>query len=383
MSRPVRRLDRRYVPSRAPDFRSDVRSTVLNCHAGASPGEYRRHCQSEREDHGAVIGHEARSDGVRDKRRLEQRASRLRDRKPREATPSEARSTLSISNCESRRLLLTPSAMRTAISRRRVSARASRRFATLAQAMSSTISVTPPTQTVTFDMLPLVRAALRENGCGECARLSDRDRRQSFLFSGINLPTSGVCLGEIGIRCGEADVGFAQVKGYRLRPADVIGVPPLLAPVGIERARITADWDVCDRWLLGPEPRESGGRNADNGVDQRADAHGSTKRVVPPAELRLPKTVSEDSHRRAARNRVFGAGEVATERRRCVEEIEETRGNRSDLPLLRVGAAADGEIDRGDFAPIIREGRGPVSEVEVAPELGLIRRELAGRDLYA
>ena len=47
------------------------------------------------------------------------------------------------------RARLTPSAMRTAISRRRRMVRASSRLATLAQAMSSTMSVTPLSQVAT------------------------------------------------------------------------------------------------------------------------------------------------------------------------------------------------------------------------------------------
>ena len=54
----------------------------------------------------------------------------------------------------SRRPRLTPSAMRTAISRRRRSARASSRFATFAQAMSSTIAATPTSHVATLASLP-------------------------------------------------------------------------------------------------------------------------------------------------------------------------------------------------------------------------------------
>ena len=57
--------------------------------------------------------------------------------------PHAASSTLSVTSCESKRPRLTPSASRTAISRRRLRARASSRFATLAAAMSRTITATP------------------------------------------------------------------------------------------------------------------------------------------------------------------------------------------------------------------------------------------------
>jgi len=48
-----------------------------------------------------------------------------------------------VKSCDNRRVRLTPSARRTAISRRRRSARASSRFATFAHAMSRTINATP------------------------------------------------------------------------------------------------------------------------------------------------------------------------------------------------------------------------------------------------
>ena len=67
--------------------------------------------------------------------------------------PSTARSTLSVKSCDKSRARLTPSASRIAISRRRLSARASSRFATLAQAMSSTINATPLIHVATFAKL--------------------------------------------------------------------------------------------------------------------------------------------------------------------------------------------------------------------------------------
>ena len=67
--------------------------------------------------------------------------------------PHAASSTLSVTSCDSSRARLTPSASRTAISRRRLSARASSRFATLAAAMSSTITATPLIHVATFAKL--------------------------------------------------------------------------------------------------------------------------------------------------------------------------------------------------------------------------------------
>jgi len=58
--------------------------------------------------------------------------------------PNTASNTPSMTSCTIRRLRLTPSARRTAISRRRPRARTSSRFATFAHAINRTISATPP-----------------------------------------------------------------------------------------------------------------------------------------------------------------------------------------------------------------------------------------------
>ena len=64
--------------------------------------------------------------------------------------PPSARSTLSVNSCERSLARLTPNARRTAISRRRRNARAKSRFATFAQAISSTTIATPPSHAATF-----------------------------------------------------------------------------------------------------------------------------------------------------------------------------------------------------------------------------------------
>ena len=59
--------------------------------------------------------------------------------------PNSARTTLSVRHCAASRPRLTPRASRTATSRRRRSARARKRLATFAQAMTRTIAATPLT----------------------------------------------------------------------------------------------------------------------------------------------------------------------------------------------------------------------------------------------
>ena len=65
------------------------------------------------------------------------------------APPNSASRLLSVSICCTRRLRLAPSVRRTAVSRWRVAALASRRLATLAQAISSTTPATPSCTPIT------------------------------------------------------------------------------------------------------------------------------------------------------------------------------------------------------------------------------------------
>jgi hypothetical protein len=70
------------------------------------------------------------------------------------AQPIPASTSPSVMNWPRRRERLTPSARRTVTSRRRLMTRASIRFVTLAQAMSSTITATPAIHTSTRDSSP-------------------------------------------------------------------------------------------------------------------------------------------------------------------------------------------------------------------------------------
>ena len=82
-------------------------------------------------------------------------------------------------SCISSRPRLTPSAMRTAISRRRRSARASKRLATLAHAMSNTIAADADQPRRDLGFAACVRTAIAEHRPGERVRLGDRERRRS------------------------------------------------------------------------------------------------------------------------------------------------------------------------------------------------------------
>ena len=91
------------------------------------------------------------------------RAAPLRDRQSRAQRRRLASSRLSMSSCEISRTRLTPSAMRTAISRRRLNARARRRLPTFAHAMSRTIDATPSSHAATFESADGLRSALRRS----------------------------------------------------------------------------------------------------------------------------------------------------------------------------------------------------------------------------
>ena len=91
--------------------------------------------------------------GVKRPANATSRSSDSQARRTPSAPPASATSTLSVTSWRSRRPRLEPSAVRTAISRLRRSVRESARFATLADAMISTSSVTP-TSTASAERAP-------------------------------------------------------------------------------------------------------------------------------------------------------------------------------------------------------------------------------------
>ena len=160
----VRSRERCTVPSREPALSASRRPRARPERSGASPVSSPRPRPARREQEQTRIGERARDPS----RLIEQRASHdaaapLRDRESGHSADT-ASMRLSVSSCITRRPRLTPSAIRTAISRRRLSARASNRFATLAHAMSNTITATPPSQVATLASFPALGPRSRSTG---------------------------------------------------------------------------------------------------------------------------------------------------------------------------------------------------------------------------
>jgi len=84
--------------------------------------------------------------------------------------PAAAITTLSVSNCRTRRIRLAPRAVRSAISLRRDAARASSRLATLAQAMSSTTPTAPSNTNSARPVSPTISSRSRRTTVEKPAR---------------------------------------------------------------------------------------------------------------------------------------------------------------------------------------------------------------------
>ena len=123
-----------------------------------------------------------------------------------------ANSRLSLSICRTTRALPAPSAMRTAISRSRAAARASRRFARLAQAISSTSS-TAPLNTASAGRRSPVRRR-----CSGAARIRIPSRKPAFSKSfGYSARMLAVSCGNCAWSCPSVSVGCTLASMFTSR----------------------------------------------------------------------------------------------------------------------------------------------------------------------
>ena len=141
-------------PTRAPaadaprprSFRFSCRSTPAQPQRRRETEEHaRQHRHAEREQQHACRRSRSRAAAARSSMPSTRMPSRrpVREQQARRTPPATASSTLSVSSCRTMRPRLAPRAARTAISRWRASARESSRFATFAQAISSTNATAP------------------------------------------------------------------------------------------------------------------------------------------------------------------------------------------------------------------------------------------------
>ena len=96
---------------------------------------------------------------------------------------------------------------------------------------------------------------------------------------------------------------------------------------------------------------EALGENAENGVRLAIEQDGAADDTLVAAQPRLPHFMREHGHRRAVRH-IFGLSEGAARLRVHAEDLEEARGNRKRLHLLR--PVAGSQIHSGGCQPVQR-----------------------------
>ena len=193
------------------------------------------------------------------------------------APPAIASMALSVSSCRMRRRRPAPSAARIAISDCRDAARASIRFATLAQAISSTRPTAPSSTSSAVRVSPMM-----------CSR-ERRDREADV----------GIALGELRLQPSRdgRDVGRRAIRRYaRLQPPDDLDVPG----TAVLHAEHLV---VLDRrpQLHARRVREAGGQNADDHVRLAVEREHAPDRRGAGAEPLLPELMTEQHDAGAAR----------------------------------------------------------------------------------
>ena len=176
----------------------------------------------------------------------------------------------------------------------------------MAHAMSSTMSATPLIQVATFASWLVLGPRCGENRRGERARLGELDRRLARLvrrLAGVAALERVVEVGVCASRCSRRACASRSSATRSSGTSSTRSRPSMLKFCVLAYG---ADRDVRDRRLVGPEPRESRGLDADDRVHERADAHGRAERVLSSAERGLPIAVGD------ARSPAFPTGGVSS-----------------------------------------------------------------------
>jgi hypothetical protein len=227
------------------------------------------------------------------------------------AAPSAKSTTISVSSCAASRPRVPPSAARTAISRRRASARAESSAATFTLAMSRT-SVAAPSRRPRKP--PSVRRASggsavsdarrtsswRRSHSGSCRLGEVRARQRLELAAGrVGVDAGAEARGEVQ----DGDVGVAERRGRRQE-----------GPPRAERdPRVGLDRHVG--------ALEGGRRHADQREALAVDAHVASHGGAVAAEPRAPEPLRDDEHRR----RRLGAVLVGAKKRPSAGRTPSTR----------------------------------------------------------
>ena len=269
--------------------------------------------------------------------------------------PATESTTLSVSNCASSRARLTPSASRTAISRRRAIPRASCRFATFAQAMSITTSDTAPSSVATRALVSWARASLGSTEMnpmlGRCAAIFSSETPSLRMFArNVRVAAADAAA---RVTPGATRITVSSQKPLRLctHPSYCAAVTP--AVNGIQTSTRSSSTPVNP---AGATPM----------IENRASPIGSSRPSTcgSPLNSCCQYEVRDDGEvRRGWRAVVFG-GEESAEPRPNTERAEVTRRDLHGGHAARIDAATDRQILRR-IRRDIGECAGSAAQVEI------------------
>ena len=203
-----------------------------------------------------------------------------------------------------------PRAVRSASSRRRRSARASSRFATLAQAISSRKPVAATS-----------RASAGRTGATTSSTNDTANGRN--CIAGEYRPARVERLAECEELRGCLRGGHA---GRELR-GRVVAMIAALVRIDFEHERRPELGGLGEVLAEVGRQLEAFRHDADDLVAGAVDLHRATEHALIAAEPSLPEAVAEDHHARAGAGRVFSALEAATVQRAGAENLERICGH--------------------------------------------------------
>ena len=255
--------------------------------------------------------------------------------------PSVASSTLSVSICRMSRRRLPPIAVRMAISRSRVVARASSRLATFAQPISSTNPTAPSSTSSAGRTFPTTRSA-----SGSAFRLPAERRRIRVGIPRREAPgqREELCLELIHRRS-------------RLDAADEIEHPgaAIVHERGVRVVHRDRRPQLHRRGTALHRVPESARHHADDGDRVVVEADGPTDHRPVTAEAPLPQVVGNERDVADAAL-IVGLGEIATQRRRDPEQREVVEAHDRGLDPLRLVGAGQVDVDRPHGGEIAQGG---------------------------
>ena len=268
------------------------------------------------------------------------------------SAPRPHSSRLSVIACASSRPRPAPSATRTAISCRRLAARASCRLARLAQ----TISITTPTAASSSSI-----AVRRWPATCTASDCHQRPQRVALRVCGREGLAQNA---QLGLRRLDRRLGL-QASDDAERVAPAVGVV-------VERER-REDIDRAARREQRAEV-EGGGQHADDRGRQPVEDDRPPGHTRVAAVALLPQVMADQDHARAVRPRRLRVrrGEAASQGRRDAQHAEEVVGHRHAADPLGAARAGDPQVVRLGVGVVAGQvGEGAALRLQVAEVVGL------------